>query len=191
MPSTEELITALVDRASPGDGSAKPAPAAQCERMPLTDETKRVLREECRALTAYLVGALPSAYTEEQYVRAAHVHGVAFDENFSCFDRVTVRLARSNRLAARAADAYCGLLHRRGVLRRKLIVLSAILEHVAPTSEAFDKVETRGLALTVLALAGHGVLSTLSLLLGVVVLLPTKLVCALSARSAQGTRSAQ
>ncbi len=191
MPSTAELIAGLVDKASSGGGSAKTAPAARREVAPLTDETKRALREECRALTAYLVGGAPSAYIEAQYTRAAHVHGLAFDDSFSCFDRVTVRLARSNRLAARAADAYCGLLHRRGVLRRKLIVLSAILEHVAPTNAAFDTVETRGPAMTFLALAGHGILSTLSLLLGIVVLLPTKLVCALSARSVQGTRSAQ
>lgn len=191
MPSTEALIAALVEGSSSGGGAANTAPTAQREIRPLTDETRRVLRDECRALTGYLVGASPSAYIEEQYVRAANIHGLAFDESLSCFDRVTIRLARSNRLAARAADAYCGLLHRRGVLRRKLIVLSAILEHVAPTSAAFDTVETRGPALAALALAGHGILSTLSLLLGVAILLPTKLVCALSARSVPGTRSTQ
>jgi len=192
MPSTEELIAALVDRARYGDGGGASAESPpRHETRPLTEETKRALTEECRALTTYLVGTAPTAYIEEQYARAAHIHGLAFDEDFSCFDRVTVRLARSNRLTARSADAYCGLLHRRGVLRRKLIVLSAILEHVAPTNEAFDKVETRGAALTVLSLAAYGVVSGLSLLLGAAVLLPTRLVCAFSARSGQGARSAQ
>lgn len=192
MPSTEELIATLVDRARYGDGSGTgAADIAKHETRTLTPETKRALKEECRALTAYLVGTAPSAYTEEQYARAAHIHGLAFDEDFSCFDRTTLRLARSNGLAARSADAYCALLHRRGVLRRKLIVLSAILEHVAPTNEAFDKVETRGVALAVLSLAGYGVVSTLSLVVGAAVLLPTKLVCALSARAGQGARSAQ
>jgi nucleoside-diphosphate-sugar epimerase len=191
MPSTEALVTTLVDRARFDRGGAGPGKVAHRETRPLTDETKRALRDECRALTAYLVGAAPSGYVEEQYARAAHVHGLAFDEDFACFDRTTVKLARSSRLAARSADAYCGLLHRRGVLRRKLIVLSAILEHVAPTNAAFDRVETRSAALTVLSLAGYGVVSALSLLLGAAVLLPTKLACALSARSGQGTRSAR
>lgn len=192
MPGTEELIATLVDRARYGDGGGAGAgPTVRHETRSLTEETKRALRGECRALTAYLVGTTPNVYIEEQYARAAHIHGLAFDEDFSCFDRTTVRLARSSRLGARSADAYCGLLHRRGILRRKLIVLSAILEHVAPTNAAFDRVQTRGAALTALSLAGYGVVSALSLLLGAAILLPTKLVCALSARSGQGARSAQ
>lgn len=192
MPSTEELVANLVNRARYGDGGgASAGPASRHEARPLTEETKRVLKDECRALTAYLVGTAPTAYIEEQYARAAYVYGLAFDGDFSCFDRTTVRLARSSRIAARAVDAYCGLLHRRGVLRRKLIVLSAILEHVAPTNAAFDRVASRGAALTFLSLAGYGIVSALSLLLGAAVLLPAKLICALSARSGQGARSAQ
>jgi nucleoside-diphosphate-sugar epimerase len=189
MPSTEELITTLADAGGSGRDGGAPVPV-QRETRPLTDQATRTLQNECRALTAYLVGTQPSAYVEAQYAKAAYVHGLAFDEDFSCFDRTTLKLARSNRLAARCVDAYCGLLHRRGVLRRKLIVLSAILEHVAPTNAAFDRVETRHVALTILSLAGYGIVSALSLLIGAIVLLPTKLICALTARSGQGARSA-
>jgi nucleoside-diphosphate-sugar epimerase len=192
MPSTEELITALVDQGrSGGDGLGIGKGQVRRETRPLTDQVQRTLQDECRALTTYLVGTAPNAYIEAQYARAAHAHGLAFDEDFSCFDWTTVRLARSSRITARAADAYCGLLHRRGVLRRKLIVLAAILEHVAPTNAAFDHVETRSIAVTLLALAGHGVVSGLSLLLGAAVLLPTKIYCALTARTAPRARSAQ
>ena len=192
MPSTEELITTLVDQGRSGDdGLGIGREKVRRETRPLTDQAQRTLQDECRALTTYLVGTAPNAYIEAQYARATHVHGLAFDEDFSCFDRTTVRLARSNRITARAADAYCGLLHRRGILRRKLIVLTAILEHVAPTYAAFDRVETRSLAAMLLTLAGHGMVSGLSLLLGAAVLLPTKLYCALTARSAPRARSAQ
>jgi NADH dehydrogenase len=192
MPSTEELVTSLIDRTRYGEGDGGDTkPAVPHVTQPLTHDAKSVLKNECRTFTAYLVGTAPSAYIEEQYARAAHVHGLTFDENCSRFDRATLGLARSGRLGARSADAYCGLFHRRGILRRKLIVLSAILEHVAPTNAAFDRVEARGAALTILTLAGYGVVSALSLLLGAAVLLPTKLVCAFSPRSSQGVRSAQ
>lgn len=186
MPSTEALIAALMDEGDSGGDVALggKAPAQPREIRPLTDHARRVLKDECRALTAYLIGAQPSAYVEAQYARAALVHGLAFDEDMSSFDGTTVRLARSNKLTARAADAYCGLLHRRGALRRKLILLSALLEHAAPTSNAFDKVVSRGGLLTFLSLAGYGVASGLSLLLGAAILLPAKLVCGLRARSA-------
>jgi len=116
-------------------------------------------------------------------VRAAATHGLASDEEFSCFDRATLKLARSGRMFGRWADAYCALFHRAGALRRKLVVLAAILEHVAPTSEAFDRVEPRALASMVLSLAAYGLISAVSLLLGAVVLAPASVLCWMATRS--------
>ena len=185
MPSTEETIASLLQSTPSGTGDGRPAPPPTQAERPLSDQARRVLSEECATFSTYLVGSPPSAYITERYARAAHVHGLAFDEDFSCFDRATVRLARKGALLARCADAYCGLFHRRGVLRRKLIVAAAILEHVAPTSDAFDRVEERHVLLTVLSLAGHGLASALSLLVGAAVLLPAGLVCRVTARSAR------
>ncbi|MFN3746386.1 MAG: NAD-dependent epimerase/dehydratase family protein [Hyphomicrobiaceae bacterium] len=192
MPSIEELITRLVDDGRSRDGNASiGGPQIRPEMRPMTDQVKRALRDECRALTAYLLGTTPSAYIEEQYAKAVHVHALAFDEDFSCFDRTTVDLARRGRLLARSADAYCGLLHRRGVLRRKLIVLAAILEHAAPTNAAFDRVTPRPVALTILSICTYGVVATVSLALGATILVPAKLICAMMARSGLRVRSAQ
>jgi nucleoside-diphosphate-sugar epimerase len=191
MSSTKDMIAALVDKVRPNADRGSNTPQVKREARSMSDQTKLTLQEECRSLAAYLLGVPPSPYIEEQYVKAIQIHGLAFDEDFSCFDRTTVRLARRGRLLARCADSYCALLHRRGVLRRKLIVLAAILEHVAPMSAAFDQVEARHVSLTVLSLATYGLVSAVLLLVGAAVLIPAKLLCLMATRSGLRARSAQ
>jgi nucleoside-diphosphate-sugar epimerase len=183
MPSMEETIAALVDAGNGGDGSRMGMPRWKRQERPMSENAKRVLEAECRSFAAYLVGAAPISYIEEQYTKAAHAHGLGFDEEFPGFDRVTLALARRGRMLARWADAYCSIFHRGGPLRRKLIVLAAILEHVAPTNEVFDRVQSRHVALTVLSLAAYGWTSAVSLLLGAVILLPVRLLCWIATRS--------
>ncbi len=190
MPSTQETIAALVEKAKTGAGSGRGSTTQKRAPRPMSDSAERVLKAECRSLTAYLTGAPPSPYVEERYTRAAHVHGLGFDADFSCFDRATLWLARRGRMFARWADAYCALFHRAGPLRRKLVVLAAILEHVAPTSEAFDRVEPRHVASTVLSLAAYGLISAVSLLLGAVVLVPASVLCWMTTRSEVSSISA-
>lgn len=155
----------------------------------VSQNAQRVLEEECSAFTAYLVGAAPSPYVKEQYTKAACAHGLAFDEDFCCFDRATLILARKGCMLARWADAYCALFHRNGSLRRKLIVLAAILEHVPPTNQAFDTVEPRHVVVASLSLAAYGCMSAVSLLGGVLVLLPASMLCWIATRSGSSMRA--
>jgi NADH dehydrogenase len=190
MPSTEETISDLVHAGS--SGADRGSPPLERPARPIPEDVKRVLQEECRTFATYLVGTQPRPYVEEQYVRAAHSHALAFDEDFCCFDRATVGLARTGGKLVRCSDAYCAIFHRRGTLRRKLIVLAAILEHVAPTSEAFDGVEAKHSALAVLSLAGHGCIAAAALLVGTALLLPARLVCWMRTRSTRsGIRARQ
>ena len=72
---------------------------------------------------------------------------------------------------------------RNGALRRKLVLLAAILEHVAPTNEAFDRTNSSGAARAVLSLAAYGLTSAVSLLLGATVLLPAGVLCWIATRT--------
>jgi nucleoside-diphosphate-sugar epimerase len=176
MQSTEETIASLVVSGNGDAGRRKRIfPGQQFNLM--RESTVRILEEECRSFAAYLIGLLPSPYVEEQYTRAAQAHKLGFDEDLSCFDRVTLRLARRGSIFARCADSYCALFHRAGALRRKLIVLAAILESVSPTNESFDRLESRRVAFTALSLVGYGLTFAVSLLLGAVVLFPADLLC--------------
>jgi NADH dehydrogenase len=178
MPSTEATIAALVDAAdTPIETSGSGTRRRRGAVRPLSDGPRRVLEEECRAYAACLTGAAPSAYVREHYMKAAHAHGLAFDEDFSRFDRAALAFARSWHVFARCADAYCALFHRRGALRRKLIVLAAILEHVAPTSEAFDGPLPQPIALATASLVRYTLASAASLLFGALILAPAGALC--------------
>lgn len=183
MPSTESTIVALVDAANTrAETSGSGRQAKRRAARPLSDGAKRVLEEECRTYAACLVGAAPSAYVREHYVRAAHAHGLAFDEDFTRFDRATLAFARRWHVFARCADAYCALFHRRGALRRKFIVLAAILEHAAPTNEAFDRPLTQPVALAALSLLWYALASAASLLFGALILAPAGALCRIADR---------
>jgi len=177
MPATGETIARLAAR--PPDGPAAPAekPAPRRPAGPLPDDCRRALESECALFARYLIGVAPGPYIMKHYVAAAEAHGLARDDGFAPFDRAMLRLARRGALLARAADAYCAILHRGGVLRRKLVLLAALLEHAAPTSEAFDRPVAGGPYRALLSLAAHGIGFGLALLAGFAIFLPLGLTC--------------
>ena len=94
---------------------------------------------ECAVFTRYLVGQPHTDYIHKQYEMAVLARDLANDAEFAAFDRRTLNFARRNVFFTRVTDAYCAIFHRHGVLRRKLILLLAILEHAAPTADRFDR----------------------------------------------------
>lgn len=170
MPTTEETIARLSGE-PPGDGGAGPRDPDR----PLTDDARRTLERECALFGRYLIGQQPSPYVTAQYVRAAAAHALSDDGAFPAFDRAVLGFARRNRLFARWADAYCAIFRRTGPLRRKLVALAAVLEHAAPSCEAFDRPAGRGPAAAVLGLLAHGAGFGVSLLAGTLVCLPLRL----------------
>jgi nucleoside-diphosphate-sugar epimerase len=139
MHSMEETIATLVaetrslGKRATAEGSTDIAPC---------DVT--TIRRECNVFTSYLVSQQPTDYVYKQYEMAVLARNLANDDEFAAFDGKTLRLARRNVFFTRVADAYCAIFHRHGVLRRKLILLLAILEHAAPTAARFDRPKNRG-----------------------------------------------
>jgi NADH dehydrogenase len=185
MPTLEDTIADLAATATSGGRPPKSMPVdARPQSRPLSGERQHRLEQESCSFTNYLLGTTPTPYVTAQYVKAVQAHGLASDEDFTSFDRATLRLARASVVLARCADAYCAFFHRRSALRRKLIVLAAILEHAAPSNEAFDRARARPVALRVLELAYYGLVSGVSLLAGAAILAPLGLVCKVQGRLA-------
>ncbi len=184
MPSIEETIALLVDASQDqGGGDAGGQPPRSAESRQMSDGTLATLRAESRVFCAHLIGMRTTPYIEEQYAKACHARGLAFDEELGCLDRVSLRLARKGRLLSHCADAYCAIFHRAGVLRRKLVVLAAVLEHTSPANEAFDRSPSRGAVRAVLSIVLQGCSSGLALLIGSLVLLPASLICKIGGRA--------
>lgn len=151
-PSTRALIAGLVPRK---DDRASPPPSGDAD-----------LEAEGRVLCRYIAGAEPPAQLLQHYAAACRVHGVAADAAQSPFDRAALALARRGPMRARMADAFCAVFHRGGALRRKVIIMTALLESAAPSSETFDAPQSPGPLGAFLQLAGAGLAFASAMLAG-------------------------
>ncbi len=130
-------------------------------------------RAECDALTRYLIGLAADDYVADQYRRG--VEQLQIRE--SRFDRLLCSWARRSRPTARAADFYGRLFRPAGALRRKLVLLLAILESYGPTAAVTDRAPgPRGFWAFCVQMIFHGLGSVLALAIGLPLLLPLQLV---------------
>ncbi len=96
------------------------------------------LARECLMLTRYLSGSDPTAAVVHAYQRA-HALGVV-GARPARFDRLLTALAGRHPSLTRAVDSYATALARNSTLRRKLVLLLAILESSWPACETIDLV---------------------------------------------------
>ena len=164
MHSVEETIAILASERNSLGSTAEGSAIAPCD-LATTDR-------ECDVFTRYLVSQPPTDYIRKQFEMGLRARNLANDAEFAAFDRKTLQFARRNVYFSRVADSYCAIFHRHGALRRKLILLLAILEHAAPTAARFDQPRNCGSIAIVTNLLLVGMCFVLSLLVGILLLLP-------------------
>lgn len=103
---------------------------------------KAPLRHECLLFSNYLVGGAPSPLHASLYSHALAAHSVG--------ESAPLRLARRRPLLLGLLDAGCGLIRRDDPLRRRLLILSAILEASPDHAEKFLPAPSRPLPLLML-----------------------------------------
>lgn len=134
------------------------------------------LERECEVFARYLSGASPSEYVLKQYL-AAHAAGVVLPPGgASRFDEFVVGLARRGAWLARALDAHARVFANGSLLRRKLVLMLALLEVRSPHAEALDTPTGSSRALMLVAMAWLGVRFALSVVLAALLLLPARIV---------------
>src|SRR5688500_14122530 len=94
------------------------------------------LVQECGVFTRHISGRPATPQVAEQYAVAHQV--LSGMEPSDGHDRWLLRVARLGPAACRIADAWARLAAPRGALRRKLVVLLAILEVSPPYEEELD-----------------------------------------------------
>lgn len=166
----------------PGTAAPQPGVAPSTENRisvqemvaaPVPTAGDRTLERECRVFTRHVIGSDPTPYIVEHYVRAHHVSPKLAPGDR--FDRYLVRFAARHRVLARLADSYARVFASGSLLRRKLVLLLAILESAPQTHRLIDQPPGGGLVLIVGRLVGHGVLWMAGLLAGTVLLGPARL----------------
>lgn len=156
-------LAAMLDAPTAPGVAARPGPA----------DPPDVLAAECTVFTRHLLGVAPVPAVVEAYVRA-HAASPRF-RPATAFDQQLVAAARRGPRRARLADAHARLLDPAGLLRRKLVLLLALLETTPPHYRAIDAPLATNRAATVAALVFHGLVAAAVGALGLVLFLPLRL----------------
>jgi len=130
------------------------------------------LARECRVFTRHLIGSDPSDYLIARYVDAHRLRPV-FTAT-SRLDRFLCAFARADPLLTPVADAWSAVFAPTAVLRRKLILLLAMLESAAPHYRRLEAVPSVRAGAFVSLLA-RGLLAVLTLIVSLVVFVPARL----------------
>ena len=129
---------------------------------------------ECSVLNRHLIGIEPDAYVVTQYRRAHEIGSVG--EARSDLDRLLVGLARRGPLMARLADTYAVLFYKHGLLRRKLVLLLAILESYGKTAPLIDRTGGHSLFAFLAIAAMKGIAFAAFAMVAIAVITPLRLV---------------
>ena len=130
------------------------------------------LEQECAVYARYLSARAPTAYLIEKYLDFHQKLGekVRTDP----FDSFLIEVSARGTLWTRLADSYARIFRPDSVLRKKLILVLALLECAPPSFEALDQVPAGGLPGTVLRLAGASARFLASLILGAALFTPVR-----------------
>ena len=96
------------------------------------------LKQECIRFTKYLINCKPNAYIEKKYLEGHNVSNI--DNDIDLFDAFLINAANRNSFIIKLADIYTSVFYRKAALRKKLILLLAILESYSTTYSKIDSV---------------------------------------------------
>lgn len=148
------------------------------------------LEREGRRFARYLVGVEPDARVLAGW-RRAHEQGVVTPPGgVDAFDRILVAAGRSAHLVARAADVHARFFRPGGLLRRKLVLMLALLETDREGRARADRADAGGAAWFVLRAAWAGAVSVALLALGLVPFFLARGACAFAGQPAPREESA-
>ena len=83
---------------------------------------------ECKIFCDYLVRQNSDTYITQKYQSAHQLDVIPVSKTDLPFDRWLMMVARTHPFMTRLADSYCSVLFPNSVLRKKLVLLVAILE---------------------------------------------------------------
>ena len=131
------------------------------------------LGRECDVFVRYLSRADSTPYVRAKYTRA--VERIPSLRARPGFESRLLRFAGRGPTAARIADAYAALLAPDSVLRSRLVLLLALLESTPPYHEAIERPPPGASAKELSGAIVAGMAGVISLVAGLLVLLPLRL----------------
>jgi nucleoside-diphosphate-sugar epimerase len=164
----------LVERNAPRMKSVKEMITLVVNREKEKQKTDHLMHE-CKIYSRYLINQEPSTYIQREYLKAHHCDTALSLNSTNRFDEFLVRFSTRGTFAARMADAYANLFYKNALLRRKIILMLAILECVAPYAAVFDVPESSSPVKIIFRLGWRALLFVFALTLAMVVLIPAQI----------------
>ena len=147
------------------------------------DRAEEVLRREIRVFGRHLLDCEPGSYAVSRYLAWHAASGSAEADGAPRFDRFLVAVARLHPLGTRLADVYCARFRRGALLRRKLVLVLALIECSPGTWRLVESPRSRGRFGAFARIAVAGAVEALTLLVAALLFLPAcGLLAALPAR---------
>ena len=144
-----------------------------------------LLRTECEGLCHFLAGCAPTEYVLGKYLEAHNPESGLLAGPGDRLDELLLALAREGGIALAAADAYARLVRPGGVLRRKAILLLAVLESAPPRHDHLNAAVTGRKLSLVLSLAAWGTRGAFTTALGILGIGPAHLALRVRERCAR------
>ena len=132
------------------------------------------LDRECAVFCRYLIGQEPNKYVQEKY-RAAHQQGSLQNGGECNADAFLVKVAAIGAWSTKIIDAYTRVFRPFSTVRKKLVLLLAILESCAPTHRCLDDVDAGSSPLLFLRFFYRCVIFVLVVMIGVLLVFPAEL----------------
>ena len=97
---------------------------------------------ECLAFSRYLINVEASAYILKKYNDAHKTKHAELQARNGSFDRFLINFSMKNKLFAKFSDSYTRVFFKQSVLRKKLLLVLAILESAHPYHIRIDSVDS-------------------------------------------------
>jgi hypothetical protein len=135
----------------------------------------KVLERECSVFCRYLIGKEPNDYVQRKYREAHRSPPLAHIDYSNPSDSFLVKLARISPWNTKLIESYARVFHQSSLVRKKLILLLAILESCAPTDSYLDSVDSTFIPLFFLRSLQRCLTFALLVVLATLVILPLEL----------------
>lgn len=135
----------------------------------------KALNRECAIFCRYLIGEEPNEYVRRKYLEAHGSRSFAGVEQPNPPERFLVEVARIGPWSTRLIDAYTRIFRPFSLVRKKLVLLLAILESCAPTHLYLDSIDSTSVPLLLLRSFRRCVTFAFLLVVASLVLFPLEL----------------
>ena len=136
------------------------------------------LERECRVYTQYLIGQQPTPYVLAKYLDYHRVSGAIADLESDRFDRLLVSVSAFGPVFTQLVDSYTARFYKGSAVRRKLVLLLALLECSPPSFQYLDAADSASMSAIVFRMIARAGLYAIALLVSMLLLLPIHLVLA-------------